>query len=109
MKRTLMLLPALAGALLLGPVGQAQRTDPGGLSIKQRGNIVFSALEASPVNAAALRAALRDVAHVEAGFQSGPLPKWVDGARVVNGHIRLKKVVTLNRLEGGDAPAEWVA
>lgn len=78
------------------------------LTMRQRGEMIFKALEAEPVDVAALRRALQDIGHVEATCRSGPLKKWADGARIIEGQIHLTETVGLNRAEGGAPPAEWI-
>ncbi len=102
--------PAIGLSLLVlftATVALAQQAAPA-LSIRQRGQMVFKALEAKPADQAALAKALADVGHVEAEFRSEPLKKWVEGARVIGGQICLTNTVALNRDERGPAPQEWI-
>jgi len=108
MKWSFALLAAWLATLPFVPAVSAQRADRPGLSIEQRGRVIFEAMESTPVNAAALGEALRDIGHVEATYHSPPLKKWTDGAQVIDGRIHLKTTVGLNRGEGGEAPPEWV-
>jgi hypothetical protein len=78
------------------------------LSLKERGEMVFKALEAGSPDLGALRAALTDVGHVEASFRSKPLRQWVEGATVVEGRIVRAPVVALNRPRRGAPPEEWI-
>jgi hypothetical protein len=100
-----------AGVLVAGMVATpAQETgsDRQPLSITQRGQMIFDALKAQPLDTAAVARALQDIGHVEATFRSQPLTRWVDGARIVDGRIHLTKVVALNRASRGPAPGDWI-
>ena len=110
MKRVLPLCVVL-GLVVFLPSSPAQEAaeDKGPLSIADRGKMIFAALKAEPVDAAALRKALHDIGHVEAEFASEPLTRWVDGARIVQGRIVLSTTVGLNRRGAGETPEAWIA
>lgn len=102
----------MAGVLVLAGIlaapAQEADSDKQPLSITQRGRMILEALQAEPMDTAAVARALQDIGHVEATFRSKPLTKWVDGARVVGGGIYVTKLVALNRDGRGPAPADWI-
>lgn len=101
-------LPAAGAAPSATPALDAALAPAGKLTFEQRCKALYAALEAEPINTAAMKALLKDVGHISASFRGKPMKKWADGAAVVNGQICLSTQVDLNRPSVGETPAEWV-